>query len=810
MNDLKFAFRQLLKNPGFTAVAVLTLALGVGANTAIFSVVNTVLLRQLPYRNPERVVVVSELNLAKGGEQTAAATPSFIHWRQQSSSFEGLAAVTPANFNFISEGTAERLQAGMPSANFFDVLGVRPMLGRTFLPEEEKLGKHFVLILSERFWRRRFGADAGVIGRQVTLNGNVHTIIGVLPETFRFLQPVGMSGWPMGQTDPDVWRPYPYESVDEKNRDFRWLLVIGRLKQGVTVPSAEAELRAISRQIAKSFPDAGAWSVGVKQLHDQVTGHFKAMLLMLFGAVGIILLIACVNVANLLLARALSREKEFAIRLSLGATRKALVRQLITEGLLLSVLSGVLAILLTRWGVDLLLAVGPDTLHQWGAIRLDVRALAFALCLALGTGVLFSLAPVIQTLRTRVNESLKGESRGFSESSGHHRARRLLVVSEVTLAFVLVIAAGLLGRSFATLSRVNPGFQPDHLLALDISLADRSFGDPGKRIRFARQIRERISALPGVVSAATVYGLPFGSMVKDQLAFTVRGREPAIAGHPNITGYRQASPGYFETMRIPLLSGRTFTESDHTNTEPKVVINAAFALEYFSNEDSLGKSVLISDDPQPYQIVGVVGDARAQGLGAAPAPEIYQCQLQACEYYLSLVVRTTGDPSRMLELVRKEALAMDPGQPWYNARTLDHQIAQSITPQRFSLLLIGLFGSAALALAGLGIYGVMAYSVTQRRREIGIRMALGAQARDVLNMVIIQGMQWISAGLLLGLIASFPLMRLLRNQLYQVSAADPFTFVWASVFFVTIALIACWLPARRAANVDPMEAMRCE
>ena len=299
-------------------------------------------------------------------------------------------------------------------------------------------------------------------------------------------------------------------------------------------------------------------------------------------------------------------------------------------------------------------------------------------------------------------------------------------------------------------------------------------------------------------------------MVKDQLAFTVRGREPAIAGHPNITGYRQASPGYFETMRIPLLSGRTFTASDHTNTEPKVVINAAFALEYFSNENSLGKSVLISDDPQPYQIVGVVGDARAQGLGAAPAPEIYQCQLQACEYYLSLVVRTTGDPSRMLELVRKEALAMDPGQPWYNARTLDHQIAQSINPQRFSLLLIGLFGSAALALAGLGIYGVMAYCVTQRRREIGIRMALGAQARDVLNMVIIQGMQWISAGLLLGLIASFPLMRLLRNQLYQVSAADPFTFVWASVFFVTIALIACWLPARRAASIEAMEALRCQ
>ena len=810
MNDLRFAFRQLLKNPGFTDVAVLTLALGIGAGAAIFSVTNTVLLRQLPYRDPERLVVVSEQNLAKGGEQSVASTASFLDWRQQCTAFMGLASVVSANFNLSGIGTPERLQAGMVTGNFFEVLGVRPLLGRTFLPEEEESGKHFVVILSEGLWQRRFGGDANVIGGQVTLNGNVHTIVGVLPRGFRFLQPAGLAGWPAGQAEPEVWRPYPYSSIDAQNRDYRWLLVSGRLKPGIAASGAEAELRSIAIRIAQSAPSAIGWSVTVKRLHEQITWRFQTWLLILVAAVGTILLIACVNAANLLLARALTREKEFAIRLALGASRASLVCQLLAESLLLALLAGGVGVCCARAGVALLPALAPGEMWQWGEVHVDYRVLGFALFVSLATGVLFGLVPALQAFKTPVIESLKDASRGVSESPRRQGARQLLVVTELALALVLMIVAGLLTRSFYELCRVDPGFQPDHLLAIDVSLADRNFGDPNIRIRYARLLRERVALLPGIVSAATVYGLPFGSMVKDQHPLTIEGRASELPGRANLAAFRQVSPGYFETMGISVLTGRAFNNADDTNARRVAVINEALARQFFSGEDPLGRSVKIADDPQPHEIVGVIRDIRPQGLDTPPAPEIYQCQLQACEWYVSLVARTVGDPSRLLESVRKEALSVDPEKALYNVRTLDRQIAQSITPQRFTMLLIGLFAGTALVLAAIGIYGVMAYSATQRTREIGIRMALGAQRHNVYRLVIGQGIKLVLAGIATGLLAALALTRWLASLLYGVSPTDTLTLAMVSLALTFIALVACWIPARRASKVDPMEALRCE
>jgi putative ABC transport system permease protein len=797
LQDLRYGIRMLIKNPGFALVAVIALALGIGANAAIFSVVNTVLLRPVPYEDPDRLMVLTENQPPKFPE-FSIAPGNFIDWQKQNTVFERLVAINGTAFNLVGEGAEpERLRGARVSAGLFEMLGVNPVHGRTFLEEEDQPGRENVVIVSSGLWKRRFSADSNVIGQPITLSGISYTVIGVMPPSF---------GFPDRATD--VWAPIAFTARDAQVHGGHFLSVIGRLKQGTTVEQARTEMSAIAGRLAEQYPDTNTgWGVDVFPMQEYEVRDIRPALLVLLAAVALVLLIACANVANLLLARATTRQKEIAIRSALGASRGRVARQLLTESVLLALVGGVVGVLLAQWGIGSLLALAPAELPRVKEVSLDSTVLGFTLLLTLLTGVIFGLVPAMQSSRVNLNETLKEGGRGTT--GGHHRVRAGLVVTEVALALVLLIGAGLLIRSFYRLQQVNPGFNSSNALAVTVSLPGRKYQQPEQRAAFFTQLIEKVSTLPGVAAVGASQTLPIqGDYL---LGFIIQGRPPFPPGQEPSTNYYSVTPDYFRAMGIPLLRGREFTEQDRTGATRVVIINEEMAKRHFPDEDPIGKRIHVTQGPETFrEIVGIVGDVKQYGLARPTTLQTYEPFLQTPYSSMTLVVRADGNLAPLGGAIRSQVLAIDKEQPISRTKPLEEVVSESVAKQRFSMLLLGIFAAVALVLSAVGLYGVMSYSVTQRTHEIGIRTALGAKQSDVLKLVVGQGMVLALTGVGIGLLAAFGLTRLMSVLLFGVSATDPLTFVALPAVLTLVALAACFVPARRATKVDPMTALRYE
>jgi putative ABC transport system permease protein len=803
IQDLRFGVRMLMKSPGFTLIAVLTLALGIGANTALFSVINGVLLRPLAYHDPDRLVWLGH-KAAKPNQASAISPPTFVDYRNQCQSFENLTALMyGTGFNLTGDGEPERLQGRRVSANFFDTLGVAPALGRGFLAEEDAPERNRVVVLSHGLWQRRFGADQDIVGKALRLDGQSFTVVGIMPAAFRW------------QTD-ELWTPLALgpEIFTPRGRGSEFLQAIARLKPQVTLQQAQAEVSGVAAQIVrqnpKAYPTGSDFIAQVKSLHEDVVSDVRLTLLVLFGAVCFVLLIACSNVANLLLARASARRKEIAVRASLGASRFRLIRQMLTESLSLALLSGLGGLLLARLGIDLLLALNPANLPRLQEIAVDARALGFLLGLALLALLLCGLAPALQASKTDLQETLKEGDRGAS--AGRQRTRSLIVVAEVAMSLVLLAGAGLMIRSFLRLTHVDPGFAPDHVLTAHVGLPASKYPEPPQRRAFFQQTLERIRALPGVISAGAVDVLPLGGGVRSA-TFAIEGRATGPNEAPPHSDIRTIAPGYFQTMKIPLLKGRDFTEQDNADGRNVAMIDETLARLYWPGEDPIGKrlNLRFADNLTGWrEIVGVVESVKHKGLDAEYKGQIFYPLAQGGTSGMYLVARTTADPLSLVSAVRGAIRTVDPERPVYRVRTMEQIVADAVAQPRLTMLLLGAFAVLALVLAAVGIYGVLSYAVTQRTHEIGIRMALGARQRDVLKLVVKHGMLLTLLGALLGLIASFALTRFMQTLLFGISPNDPLTFIAVAFLLAGVALIACYIPARRATKVDPLTSLRHE
>ena len=799
LTDLRYAFRQLIKSPGFTAVTILTLALGIGACTAIFSVVNAVLLRPLDYPEPARLVVIRETQLPDFPE-FSVSPPNYLDWEKQTKSYENLAAYSGSRINLTGDGEPQQLIGVKATAHYFDVYGIKPALGRTFLPEEDAPGKNHVVVLSYPFWQRVFGGTADVVGRPIQLNGEPYTVIGVAPLGFGIASKV------------DAWMPMAFDPKEtaNDNRGAHYLNVAGRLRPGVTVAQAEAELKVLAAQLATQYPDSNkGWGIFLMPLQDYSVRDVRAVLYTLLGAVGCVLLIACANIANLLLARATARHREISIRAALGASRARLVRQLLTESVLLALCGGLAGMLLARWGLDALLALAPANLPRVADIHLDAGVLAFSLALSVLTGLVFGIAPAWLAARADVNEALKQGSRGSTEGGARGRLRSALVVLEVTFALMLLGGAGLLARSFMQLTHVDSGFTPENATVLRLSLPQKKYALPEQQTAFADALLERVKTLPGVQAVGLTHSMPLvGDYV---LGFNIEGR-PAIAPSdlPN-TNYYAVTPDYFRAMGIRLMRGRVFTAQDNAKTPRVAIINETLARQHFPNEDPIGKRINITNGPDTWrEIVGIVGDIKQYGPDKATSNQSYEPFAQVPFSSLNLVIRTSGPPATLLSAIRPTVYAVDKDQPIGTIRPLEEIMADSIARQRFAMTLLTVFSAVALVIAAVGIYGVMAYSVVQRTGEFGIRMALGAQQRDVLRLVLVQGGKLIGLGLLIGLAATLAASRAMGSMLFNTSAQDPLTLGTITLLLGAVALVACLLPANRATKVNPIEALRAE
>ncbi len=800
MNDLRFAFRQLLKNPGFTAVAVLTLALGIGACTAIFSVVNSVLLRPMPYPEQDRLVVLKEDKLPELTD-FAVAPGNYFSWHDQATCFENLAAEMTGNYNLTGLGEPLRLNVRFLTGNFLTTLRVRPMLGRDIRPGEEVAGKDKVVLLSHGFWLRQFGAAEDVIGKALQLDGNPFTVIGVLPPSFR----------PESRTD--VYVPAVFGEDGRQNHGAHFLEVTGRLKPGVTLDAATRELAIIAGRLSNEFPITNkGWGIHIAPVLEALVGPSRRLLWSLLGAVGFLLLIACANVANLFLARASARTGEMSVRAALGAGHARIIRQLLTESLLLSACGGLLALFVAKGGVALLIAFAPADLPRVAEITVDGRAFALTCALALVTGIGFGIAPAYQAARVDPGEALKSSGRRSGAGRRGIGFRDSLVVVEVAIALPLLVGAGLLFRSATELRQVRPGFQPDGAVAVTLSLADNRYGKDSQKADFATQVAARLAALPGVQSVGAAAVLPF-SGDDFNLRFNIAGRPPVDPAIRQGTLYYPVTPDYFRAMGIPLVRGRYFDSHDVAGGRRVAIINEALAKRFFPNEDPIGQRINLSNGPESFrEIVGIVGDVkhyRLDDMGEITL-QTYEPFAQQPYGFMTFVVRAAAAVSGMTTEIRKAVAAVDRDQPVASVRPLTELIAASFARQRFATLLFGVFAGAALLLAALGIYGVMAYSVTQRTGAIGIRMALGARRFDVLKLVFRQGGRLVGIGLAAGLLGALVLTRFIASMLFGVSAHDPWTFAAIGVLLAAVAAIACFLPARRAARVDPMVALRME
>jgi putative ABC transport system permease protein len=802
--DLRYGLRMLAKNPGFTIVAVIALALGIGANSAIFSVVNTVLLRPLPYKNPERLVMVWEENSKQGFPRDVPSPANFMDWRDQNHAFESMAAIVDLSFNLTGAGDPERIDGRRVSASLFSLLGVEPQLGRAFRAEEDRPGANHVVIIGHGLWQRRFGSDPGIIGKPINLNGESFIVVGVMPRTFQF----------PSRTD-QIWVPIAFNTKEAGERGNHYLGVIARIKPGVTLQRAQAEMTTIATRLQQQYPGTNT-SIGavVTPLHEQVVGDIKPALLILLGAVAFVLLIACANVANLLLARAAVRQKEIALRLALGAGRARLIRQFLTESVLLAAFGGSIGLLLAIVGLSILKRFIPSNISQAQAITIDARVLIFTVLVSLVTGLIFGLAPATQAANFNLNDTLKEGGRDSVAGSRGNRIRGLLVICEVAVSFILLIGAGLLINSFLHLRNVDPGFRAENALTMKIVLPEVRYADKEQRGVFYRELIRRVETLPGVISAAVATNLPLAE-TGNSVEVSIEGRADPAPDRVPIVITRIISPRYFETMGIPLLKGRVFTEADKSESESPsvIVVSETTARTFWPGEDVLGKQLKVgspsTSENKWLTVVGVVRDVRQYELVVEPKPQMYLPFTQANFFEpRALVVKTNIAPLSLATAVRKTVWEIDKDQPVSDIASMENVVSESVARQRFSMLLLGIFATLALVLAAVGIYGVMSYSVAQRTREIGIRMALGAPRSDVLKLIIGQGLRLVVTGVLIGLAAAFVLTRVMSSLLFGISATDPITFVTISVVLVSVAVLASYIPALRATRVDPMFALR--
>ncbi|HST53141.1 MAG TPA: ABC transporter permease [Pyrinomonadaceae bacterium] len=800
--DVRYGVRVLLRSPGFTAVAILVTALAIGANTAIFSVINAVLLRPLPYSNPERMVMVWGTQAKRGVTRAPFSYLDFADYHEQSNSFDGLAAYTDASASLAGRDAPEQITGEVTSADFFKALGVQPALGRAFVLDDERSGVAGVVIISHATWQHRFGGDQNIIGRQVTLDGKSRTVVGVLPADFQF---------PFSTEPPEYFLPLnPNDDLD-KARGAHYLTVVGRLKPGVTPQQASAEMKGIAARLEQQYPDDDASrGINIVGAQDDMVGTLRPTLLILLGAVGFVLLIACANVANLLLARSSRRVREIALRVALGASRGRIVRQLLTESLVLSFAGGVLGLLVAFWGINLISSFVPADIPRFSESRLDPTVLAFTLGASVLTGLVFGLAPALSASKLDLNEALKEGGRSTSEGRARNRVRSLLIISEVALSLVLLVGAGLLVKSFVKLRNTNPGFNPENVLTASISLPLAQYSEDAKITQFYQQTIDRVSQLPGVESVGAITPLPLSDNGMS-ITFYLKDGPPPLPGESPVSAARVTSPDYFRTMGVPVVEGRAFSDADRADTQKVVIINQTLARKFFPGTDPLGRQLHLGLNDLDSVIVGVVGDVRHQTLDKEPGPEFYVPFTQVAFGDMSLVVRTrTDDPATLSAPLRGAVQSVDKDIPLFKLQTMQSLVGHSVARQRFSMTLIAGFAGLALALAMAGIFSVMSFLVAQRTHEIGIRMALGAQQRDILRMVVFHAMGRALVGVAGGLLAAFALTREMASLLYQVSATDPFVFGGIAVLLALVALVACLVPARRATKVDPMIALRYE
>ena len=801
LQDVRFGARVLARHKGFTAVAVLTLALGIGANTAIFSVVNAVLLRPLPFDRPEQLVRVFGTNPHRGSFRRPHSYPNFSDLRAQNQALQAMAAYSSSSAALSGSDAPEQITGAVATGDIFVVLGTRPLIGRLLTPGDEKPGGSSVVVISHGLWQRRFGGEPRIVGRVIKLDGVEREIVGVTPADFRF----------DFITDAvDFWTPIDPGGNLYQQRGAIFLDSIGRLKPGVSAEQANTDLGVVASRLEQEYqtPNAGI-GTRVAPAQEELVGDLRPTLLVLLGAVGFVLLIACANVANLTLARAAGRHREIAVRAALGAGRGRIVRQLLTESLLLALSGGLLGLLFALWGVRLLSAFVPENVPRFGETSTDLRVLAFTVGASLLTGLLFGVAPALQSSKLDLNEALKDGGRTGTDGRGRKRVRSLLIVAEVALSLVLLIGAGLLIKSFVRLSNTDPGFDAGHTLTASVSLAPVRYDEDEKIADFYRALVERVRALPGVRSVGAVSPLPLSDNSMS-LAFTVKDQPPLPPGQRQSAAARAVTPDYFLAQGIPLRKGRVFTEHDKAGAPDALLVNEAFARRHLPGEEPLGKRMRIGVNNIEGEIVGVVGDIRGESLAQPGVPEYYFPEATTAFGDMTLVVRTEGEPASLAAGLRQAVAEMDKDQPLYDVRTMDSLVARSVARQRFSMALVGVFAVLAMLLAAVGIFSVMSALVTQRTHEIGVRMALGAQPRDIHSMVVRHGMTLTLCGLALGVGASLALTRLMSSLLYEVSAQDPVVYGGIAALLAAVAFAACYVPARRATKVSPLVALRYE
>jgi putative ABC transport system permease protein len=804
MQDLRYALRMLWKNLGFTMVAVVALALGIGANTTIFSAVNALLLQPFNFTDSDSLVVVWE-RPPNTSFRNSVSPANFLDVREQQTSFSHLAIYNNNSVNLTDGDQPERLEVATVSPDLFNALDVRAALGRTFTKDEEQAGRDKAVILTHEFWRRRFASEPSVLNRPLMLNGQPYTVVGIMPEDFNF---------PPG--NGDILLPFIITDKMREERGNHYVRMLGRLKPGVTFAQANAELAAIASRLEAQYPDTNSnRTIAVESMKSYYVRGPRPGLIVLLCAAGFVLLLACANVANLLLVRAASRQKEIAIRMALGASRFRLIRQLLTESVLIALFGGAFGLLVAVWGIDLMRLSIPPSLSRylmgWKNVGIDGQVFWFTLIVSILTGIVFGLAPALQATKTDFNEALKDGGRTSGGGFSRNRLRGVLVVAEVAISLTLLIGAGLMIKSFYEILKVEPGFKSESVLVADVALPRAKYEEKAKRVNFYQQAIERIGALPGVQQAGATNILPLSRSNSDS-AFSVVGRQPPEKGREPQANFRNVSPNYLEAMGIPLHRGRHINANDRADTGRVILINEYLARKHFPNEDPLGKRLNFGGEEEAdnYEIIGVVGNIKHESLVVETMSEVYVPLTQEPWHSMSIVVRAAGDPSQLAGAVQREIQAIDKDQPIYNVRTMERVVSESLAPQRVVMGMLGVFAIIALVLASVGIYAVMSYAVTQRTHEIGIRMALGAQPRDILKMVVGQGMLLALLGVAIGLVASYWVTKGMTVMLYEVSATDPATYILISLLLVGVAFAANYLPARRATKVDPMIALRYE